>query len=80
MNNVIEFKKHSQQINDSVESAIYRNNRPLKRVHDFGCPVPLYSDEEGKLFTAFYDAVKGSAIVIPFYDGVESMAKHEKKS
>lgn len=53
MENVIEFKKHSQQNNDFVASAIYRNNRPLKRVHDFGCPVPLYSDAEGRLYTHF---------------------------
>lgn len=80
MDNVIEFKKHSQQNNDSVTSVIYRNNRPLQLVHDFGCPVPLYSDAEGQLYTAFYDAVKGRSIVIPFFDDVESMVKHEKKS
>jgi len=78
MGNVIEFKKHIQQNNDS-SSGIYSNNKLLKPVHAFNCPVPLYSDKEGQLYTAFYYSDAGKTVVIPFFDSVESLAKHEKK-
>jgi len=78
MGNVIEFKKHIQQTKDS-SSEIYSNNKLLKPVHDFDCPVPLYSDEEGQLYTAFYQSATGKAIVIPFFDDAESMVEYEKK-
>lgn len=78
MGNVIEFKKHIQQINDS-SSRIYSNNKLLKTVHAFDCPVPLYSDEEGQLYTAFYYSATGKTIAIPFFDDAESLAAYEKK-
>ena len=78
MGNVIEFKKHSQQTKES-SSSILSNNKSLKPVHDFDCPVPLYSDEEGQLYTAFYYSDTGKTIVIPFFDDAESMLEYEKK-
>ncbi len=78
MGNVIEFKKHVQQNNDS-SSGVYSNNKLLKPVHAFDCPVPLYSDEEGQLYTAFYYSDTGKTIVIPFFDDAESMLEYEKK-
>lgn len=78
MGNVIEFKKHVQQNNDS-SSGIYSNNKLLKPVHAFDCPVPLYSDEDGQLYTAFYYSATGKTIVIPFFDSAESLAAYEKK-
>ena len=77
MGNVIEFKKHIQQANDS-SSGIYSNNKLLKPVHAFDYPVPLYSDEDGQLYTAFYSDT-GKTIVIPFFDDAESMLEYEKK-
>jgi len=78
MGNVIEFKKRMQQTNDSL-SGIYSNNELLKPVHAFNCPVPLYSDKEGQLYTAFYYSDTGKTVAIPFFDSAESLVKHEKK-
>ena len=78
MGNVIEFKKHTQQTNDS-SSEIYSNNKLLKPVYDFECPVPLYSDEEGQLYTAFYYSATGKTVAIPYFDNIEKIVKYEKK-
>ena len=78
MGNVIEFKKHVQQNNDS-SSGIYLNNKLLKPVHAFDCPVPLYSDEEGQLYTAFYFSGTGKTVAIPFFDDAQTMIEYEKK-
>ncbi|MEL7571093.1 MAG: hypothetical protein AAGU14_11125 [Eubacteriaceae bacterium] len=78
MGNIIEFKKHMQQTNDSL-SGIYSKNKLLKPVHAFDCPVPLYTDEDGQLYTAFYYSDTGKTIVIPFFDDAESFAAYEKK-
>ena len=78
MGNVIEFKKHTQQTTD-CSSAINVNNKTLTPVYDFECPVPLYSDEEGQLYTAFYYSGSGKTVVIPFFNDTESMVEHEKK-
>ena len=78
MGNVIGLKKYIQQTTDSA-SGIYSNNKLLKPVHAFDCPVPLYSDEEGQLYTAFYYSDTGKTIVIPFFDDAESMLEYEKK-
>jgi hypothetical protein len=78
MGNVIEFKKHLQQTK-GFSSGIYSNNKLLKPVHDFDCPVPLYSDEEGQLYTAFYYLATGKTVIIPFFDDAESMVEYEKK-
>lgn len=78
MGNVIEFKKHSQQTKES-SSSILSNNKSLKPVHDFDCPVPLYSDEEGQLYTAFYYSATGKTMIIPFFNDTESMVEYEKK-
>ena len=78
MGNIIEFNKHALQTNDS-SSGIYSNNKILKPVHAFDCPVPLYSDEEGQLYTAFYYSATGKTVAIPFFDNAESMIEFEKK-
>lgn len=78
MGNLIEFKKHPQQ-DEVCYSTIYVNNKRLTPVHDFDCPVPLYSDEEGQLYTAFYYSGSGKAVVIPFFNDTESMVEHKKK-
>lgn len=78
MDNVIEFKKHPQQTKN-FSPGISLNNKLLKPVHDFDCPVPLYSDEEGQLYTAFYYTDTGKTVVIPFFDDAESMVEFEKK-
>lgn len=78
MGNIIELKKHAQQTNDS-SSGIYLNKKLLKPVHAFDCPVPLYSDEEGQLYTAFYFSETGKTRAIPFFDDAESLAAYEKK-
>ena len=78
MSNVIEFKKQIKQTKD-FSSGIYSNNKLLKPVHDFDCPVPLYSDDEGQLYTAFYYSATGKTVVIPFFDDVKSMVEYEKK-
>ena len=63
MGNIIEFKKHSQQAKD-CHSSINVNNKTLTPVYDFDCPVPLYSDEEGKLYTAFYFSATGKTVAM----------------
>ena len=78
MGNVIEFKKHIKQTNDSL-SGIYSNNKLLKPVHALDCPVPLYSDEDGQLYTAFYYSTTGKTLAIPFFDDAESMLEYKKK-
>jgi hypothetical protein len=78
MGNVIEFKKHMQQTNES-SSGIYSNNKLLKPVHTFDCPVPLYSDDDGQLYTVFYFSDTGKTLTIPFFDDAESMLEYERK-
>ena len=78
MDNIIEFKKHIQHTND-YSSGIYSNNKLLKPIHAFDCPLPLYSDEDGQLYTAFYYSSTGKTVAIPFFDDVESMIEYEKK-
>ncbi len=78
MGNIIEFKKHIQQTND-FSAGIYSNNKLLQPVHAFDCPVPLYSDEEGQLYTAFYYSATGKTVAIPFFDDAQSMVEYEKK-
>lgn len=78
MGNIIEFKKHTQQ-NKDCSSAISVNNKILIPVYDFECPVPLYLDEEGQLYTAFYYSDTGKTVVIPFFNDTESMVEHHKK-
>ena len=77
MGNVIKFKKYMLKTEES--SSINSNNKLLKPVYDFDCPVPLYSDEEGQLYTAFYYSATGKTVVVPFFDDVESMVEYEKK-
>lgn len=79
MGNVIEFKKHAQQTKD-CSSAINVNNKRLTPVYDFECPVPLYSDEEGQLYTAFYYSDTGKTVVIPFFNDTESMIEFERNN
>ncbi len=78
MSNVIEIKKHTQQAKDCY-SPINVNNKILTPVYDFDCPVPLYSDEEGQLYTAFYYSDTGKTMVIPFFNDTKSMIAFEKK-
>lgn len=66
------LKKDKQQEKD-YSLGIYLNNKFLTPVHDFDCPVPLYSDEDGQLYTAFYYLDTSNTVVIPFFDSIESM-------
>lgn len=77
MGNVIEFKKHPQQAKDCY-SPINVNNKTLTPVYDFDCPVPLYSDEEGQLYTAFYFSTTGKTVAMRYFDNVESIFESEK--
>ena len=79
MGNVIEFKKHTQQ-NQDCSSAINVNNKILTPVYDFDCPVPLYSDEEGQLYTAFYFSATGKTVAMRYFDNVESIFENEKQA
>lgn len=78
MGNVLEFNKLTQQTKD-CSSAISVNNKILTPVYDFEYPVPLYSDEEGQLYTAFYYLGSGKTVVIPFFNDTESMVEYKKK-
>lgn len=78
MGNIIELKKHLQQPNDS-SSAINVDKKILTPVYDFDCPVPLYSDEEGHLYTAFYFSATGKTVAMRYFDNVESIFENEKQ-
>lgn len=77
MGNIIEFKKHTQQTKD-CSSAINVNNKRLTPVYDFDCPVPLYSDEEGQLYTAFYFSATGKTVAMRYFDNAESIFENKK--